>query len=176
MRGTDGANTTTPLDSTQTQASAAAAIAEADLVTASMITGGNVKLAQRTIDDETPLRFVWPTNDATVTVERSINSAAFTAATGTATFFRTEGTKHWYILSYNAADREVGIVRYRLTDGSVTRFMTLQVLPPVALDATQTQAAAAAAITAADVATKTKQDETIDLIKAGELRQDVRAV
>ena len=134
MRGTDGANTTTPLDSTQTQASAAAAIVEADLVTASMITGGNVKLAQRTTDDETPLRFVWPTNDATVTVERSINSAAFTAATGTATFFRTEGTKHWYILSYNAADREVGIVRYRLTDGDITRFMTLQVLGDVSVD------------------------------------------
>jgi len=44
------------------------------------------------------------------------------------------------------------------------------------LDATQTQAAAAAAITAADVATKTKQDETIDLIKAGELDQDVKVV
>ena len=65
MRGTDSANTTAPLDATQTQTAAAAAITAADLATASMITGGNVESAKRAIDDETPLRFVWPTPNET---------------------------------------------------------------------------------------------------------------
>jgi len=46
----------------------------------------------------------------------------------------------------------------------------------VPLDSTQTQAAAAAAILAADVANETKQNEIIDLIKAGELDQDVKVI
>jgi hypothetical protein len=133
MRGTDNAllasSYTAPLNSTQTQQAAADAIQDADLVTASMVTGGSVKSAKRTIDDETPLRFVWPTDDATITVERSINSAAYEAASGTVTFFRTEGVHHWYKLSYNAADRALGVVRYRLNDGVTTRYMTLQVEP-----------------------------------------------
>ena len=78
--------------------------------------------------DETPIRFVWPTDDATITVRRSINAGAYEAASGTVSFFRTEGNEHWYILAYNAADRAAGIVRYEFTDGVVTRFVSLNVV------------------------------------------------
>jgi hypothetical protein len=161
-----GANTATPLDAMQTQAAAAAAIEESDLVTTAMITGGNVKPSVRTIDDLTPIRFVWPTPNETITVERSINASNFTAASGTVSFFRTEGNEHWYKLSYDSADREIGVVRYKLTDGTITRYTTLQV----------ESNSASAAIIAADVATKTKQDEIIGMINAGELGQDIKAI
>jgi len=115
------------------------------------IAGTCASLATRTIDDETPLRFVWPTANETIIVERSINDAAFEAADGTATFFRTEGLQHWYTLSYNVDDREVGIVRYRLTQGSVVKFMTLQVLGDVSVDVS-------------GLATLAKQDEILGAI------------
>jgi hypothetical protein len=91
------------------------------------VTSGTIDPATRSIDDTTPLRFAWPTSGETITVERSINSGAFAAADGAVTFFRTEGTEHWYLLAYDADDRAVGVVRYRLTDGTITRYMTLQV-------------------------------------------------
>ena len=103
---------------------------------AAWVTGGGggggggtcASLAVRTIDDETPLRFTWPTPSETITVERSVNAGAFEAAAGAVTFFRTEGLQHFYKLAYDAADRAIGIVRYRLNDGTDTLFMTLQVL------------------------------------------------
>jgi hypothetical protein len=91
------------------------------------VTSGTIDPATRSIDDTTPLRFAWPTSGETITVERSINSGAFAAADGAVTFFRTEGAEHWYLLAYDADDRAVGVVRYRLTDGTITRYMTLQV-------------------------------------------------
>jgi hypothetical protein len=130
-----GANTVAPLNSAQTQSAAAAAISDADLVTTSMLAGGNVKPSVRAVDDTTPVRFIWPTSGETITVERSINAGAFEAATGTISFFRTEGTDHWYKLAYNVADRAIGIVRYKLTDGTITRYLTLQVEPAGGLDA-----------------------------------------
>jgi hypothetical protein len=144
MRGTDSANTTAPLTSEQTQNAAAAALTAYDPPTRteatsdkdavlSAISGAKStpdKIAVRSSDDTTPVRFAWPTSGETITVERSLNNAAYEAATGTVAFFRTEGTEHWYTLSYNAADRAVGVVRYRLTDGTITRYVTLRVELP----------------------------------------------
>jgi hypothetical protein len=135
-------------------------------VVPSDITTGNIKPVSRTLDDETPIRFVWPTDDATITAERSMNAGVYEATSGIVSFFRTEGNEHWYKLSYNAADREIGVVRYKLTDGTITRYVTLQV----------EYNSATTAIAEADVATKTKQDETIDLINAGKLRQDIKVI
>jgi hypothetical protein len=144
MRGTDGANTTAPLTSEQTQTAAAAALTAYDPPTRteatadkdavlSAISGAKStpdKIAVRSSDDTTPVRFAWPTSGETITVERSLNNAAYEAATGTVSFFRTEGTEHWYTLAYNAADRAVGVVRYRLNDGTITRYVTLRVELP----------------------------------------------
>jgi len=144
MRGTDSANTTTPLTSEQTQTAAAAALTAYDPPTRteatadkdavlSAISGAKStpdKIAVRSSDDTTPVRFAWPTSGETITVERSLNNAAYEAATGTVAFFRTEGTEHWYTLAYNAADRAVGVVRYRLNDGTITRYVTLRVELP----------------------------------------------
>jgi hypothetical protein len=133
-----------PLTSEQTQTAAAAALTAYDPPTRteatsdkdavlSAISGAKStpdKIAVRSSDDTTPVRFAWPTSGETITVERSLNNAAYEAATGTVSFFRTEGTEHWYTLSYNAADRAVGVVRYRLNDGTITRYVTLRVELP----------------------------------------------
>jgi hypothetical protein len=148
------ASYTAPLTSEQTQTAAAAALTAYDPPTRteatadkdavlSAISGAKStpdKIAVRSIDDTTPVRFAWPTSGETITVERSLNNAAYEAATGTVSFFRTEGTEHWYTLSYNAADRAVGVVRYRLTDGTITRYVTLRVELPT-LTATQVRGA-----------------------------------
>jgi hypothetical protein len=138
------ASYTAPLTSEQTQTAAAAALTAYDPPTRteatadkdavlSAISGAKStpdKIAVRSSDDTTPVRFAWPTSGETITVERSLNNAAYEAATGTVAFFRTEGTEHWYTLSYNAADRAVGVVRYRLNDGTITRYVTLRVELP----------------------------------------------
>jgi len=214
-----GANTATPLDTSQTRQAVADEIALANLVTNDDLIDSSEMTAVRNVDDLTPLRFAWPTDDATITVERSINSGAFEAATGTISFFRTEGTDNWYILSYNAADRALGIVRYKLTDGVRTRYVSLQVKPKGGLSEVETRGAVGLATANLDtqlagidnrtsnlpnnpaavedvqvtvnptelgsasveairdrLATEDKQDEIIDLIKAGELDQDVKVV
>jgi hypothetical protein len=138
------ASYTAPLTSEQTQNAAAAALTGYDPPTRTEATSDKDavlsaisaakstpdKIAVRSSDDTTPVRFAWPTSGETITVERSLNNAAYEAATGTVAFFRTEGTEHWYTLAYNAADRAVGVVRYRLTDGTITRYVTLRVELP----------------------------------------------
>jgi hypothetical protein len=84
----------------------------------------------RSIDDNLPISFLWPTADATFVVRRSINDAAFEAASGTVgAALRQEGTRWRYQLSYNAADRPVaeGKAQYELTAGGVTRYLSLRV-------------------------------------------------
>jgi len=214
-----GANTVTPLSTAQTRQAVEDEIVAANLVTNDDLIDSSEMTATRNVDDLTPIRFAWPTDDATITVERSINSGAFEVATGTVSFFRTEGTDNWYILSYNAADRALGFVRYKLTDGVRTRYVSLQVKPKGGLSEVETRGAVGLATANIDtqlaginnktsnlpnnpaavddvqvtinptelgsgsvdairngLATETKQDETIDLIKAGELDQDVKVV
>ncbi len=93
-----------------------------------VISGSPMQPVVRSVSDITPIRFVWPSSTASITVERSINSGSFVSAAGTVSFFRTEGSDHWYTFSYSAVDRALGIVRYKLNDGTITRYITLQVV------------------------------------------------
>jgi hypothetical protein len=84
----------------------------------------------RSINDNLPISFLWPTADATFVVRRSINDAVFEAASGTVgTALRQEGSRWRYQLSYNAADRPAaeGKAQYELTAGGRTRFVELRV-------------------------------------------------
>jgi hypothetical protein len=96
---------------------------------------------ERNISDTKPITFNWPTDNATITAQRSIDNANYVATNGTITFLRTESGKHFYFLTYNAADRPAteGTVRYMLTDGTYIRYISLRisganvVVPPTLL-------------------------------------------
>ena len=92
------------------------------------VMNNGIPAALRNLADTTPIRFTWPTGSATITAERSINGGAFAATTGTVSYLGQEGAEHWYTLSYNAADRAVGIVRYRFTAGAGWRYLPLLTL------------------------------------------------
>ena len=99
---------------------------------------------ERSIDDEKEITFSWPVSGATITAEKSINNGAYSAVTGAIAFLRTDGTKHFYTLAYNANDRltEECVVRYKLTDGTNTKYFNLQIngISPLSLDATSKNA------------------------------------
>ena len=65
---------------------------------------------------------------ATITSEVSIDNAAYVATVGVVTFLRTEGSLHYYALSFNASDRPAadGTARYKFTDGTFTQYLTLR--------------------------------------------------
>jgi hypothetical protein len=175
MRGTDSANTIAPLDATQTQQAAAAAITQAGLLTGNLANGSLAK----TVRDSKSADVLFEGQIVTAgSQSATLNGDATTVCVGQAITIGEEGdierqtrwvtafdpgTKivtldmPWCVIPDNGANYQIKVLRRSINE-------------------TQTQAAAAAAITAADVATKTKQDETIDLIKAGELDQDVKVV
>jgi hypothetical protein len=137
-----------PLDATQTQSSVEAAIIANSTISNldSMIedvsgnrftkkaleqTSGGLQAypgLKRSVSDDTAINFVWPTID-TITAEKSFNGGSYSAIAGSITFLRTENDENWYSLSYNSSDRpiEEGTVRYKLTDGDVTKFLNLYV-------------------------------------------------
>jgi len=59
----------------------------------------------------------------------SIDQGAYAAVTGAISFLRTESSKHYYTLAFNAADRPSaeGVARYKLDDGTYTRYFNLRV-------------------------------------------------
>jgi len=83
---------------------------------------------KRSLSDDTAINFVWPTID-TITAEKSFNGGSYSAISGSITFLRTENDENWYSLSYNYSDRptQEGTVRYKLTDGDVTKFLNVYV-------------------------------------------------
>ena len=84
---------------------------------------------ERSVADTKPITFEWPVTGATITVTRSIDNASYVAAAGVAAFLRTRLGKHYYTLSYNAADRPTteGQVVYGLTDGTYALDLVLRV-------------------------------------------------
>ena len=91
-------------------------------------TGSNDPL-ERSPEDTNDIAFQWPVSGATITAEVSIDNAAYAATTGTVSYLRAEGSKYYYVLAYNAADRPAteGTARYKLDDGTYTRYITLRV-------------------------------------------------
>ncbi len=85
---------------------------------------------ERSIDDTKAITFSWPVSGATITAEKSIDNGNYSAVTGAITFLRTELGRHYYTLAYNADDRvvEEATVRYKLVDGTYTKFINLRVV------------------------------------------------
>ena len=84
---------------------------------------------ERSPTDTNPITFSFPTFGAEITGQVSKNNAAYAACVGAFAFLRTEDSKHWYTLAFNAADRPAaeGTARYVFTDGIDTVYVTLRV-------------------------------------------------
>lgn len=84
---------------------------------------------ERSPNDTKAIAFSWPVSGATITADVSLDNAAYAACTGTVSFLRTEGSSHYYSLSYHADDRPTaeGTARYQLDDGTYTQYFTLRV-------------------------------------------------
>jgi hypothetical protein len=89
-------------------------------------------ITERSSDDDNDLTFSWPNSTDTITAEVSIDNAAYVATTGTISYLRQEGTKHYFVLSYNALDRpsEEGTARYKFSSVNHTMYATLRVTQP----------------------------------------------
>lgn len=87
---------------------------------------------ERSIDDEKSITFSWPVSGATITGEKSIDNGAYSAVAGGISFLRTESGRHYYTLAYHASDRvnEESTIRYKMTDGTYTRYFNLRLVPP----------------------------------------------
>ena len=84
----------------------------------------------RDVSDQNVINFYWPLPSATVTGTKVINGGTSAAISGAINYVGTLGTFYEYSLAYNASDRPTasGVVRYTLTDGTNTRFMSLQLI------------------------------------------------
>jgi hypothetical protein len=97
-----------------------------------ILSAGGIQSTSGPIDrpssDTTSVTFSWPVSGATITSEVSIDNAAYVATVGVVTFLRTEGSLHYYALSFNASDRPAadGTARYKFTDGTFTQYLTLR--------------------------------------------------
>ena len=87
---------------------------------------------ERSIDDEKSITFSWPVSGATISGEKSVDNGTYSAVAGGISFLRTESGRHYYTLAYNAADRvnEESTIRYKMTDGTYTRYFNLRLVPP----------------------------------------------
>ena len=122
-----------------------------------LLNSGPQTTAERSSSDAKSLTLQWPVSGATITGTVSLDNAAYGAVAGAITFLRTENGKHYYSLAYAAADRPTaeGTARYLLVDGTYTKTFTLRVVAPP-LSSVQTQSAAGAAITSAELATSSQ--------------------
>ena len=93
------------------------------------VSGSTAPTVERSPTDTKVLTFAWPVSGATITATVSKDNGSYAATVGTVTFLRTEGGKHFYQLSYNAADRPTseGTARYKFVDGTYTRYVNLRV-------------------------------------------------
>jgi hypothetical protein len=91
--------------------------------------GGVYSTVVRSSFDTSVVTFVWPVTGATITGEVSIDNGAYTAVAGTLAFLRSDGDRHLYTLTHDAADRPTseGTARYKLTDGTYTKYVNLRV-------------------------------------------------
>lgn len=127
MRGTDGANTIAP--ATPTNVTNAQSSIEAEIALISGLVLSPAPTVERVLGDTDAIRFSWPADGATITGEVSKAGGTYAAVTGAISQRADESGVYWYQLAYNAADRQLGSVRYKFTDGTYTRFVNLLVNP-----------------------------------------------
>lgn len=96
------------------------------------ITSGGTSSIERSVSDTDSIRFSWPVAGATITAQKSMNNEEYVNTVGTISFVRTESDKHYYSLSYDPADRDTveSSIRYKLTDGTYTKYFNLRLVPP----------------------------------------------
>lgn len=82
---------------------------------------------QRTLEDNKDITFSWPVSGAVITGQKSIDNGAYSNISGAISFLRTESGRHYYVLTYNSADRvnEEAVIRYKMTDGIYTKYFNL---------------------------------------------------
>ena len=139
-----GANTTTPptaaANATAVRSELATELARIDVNLSSLLSTTHYdnsltvqpySIVERSTNDTNSITFSWPVSGATITGEKSINNGAYSAVAGAITFLRTESNRHYYALAYNASDRATteSSVRYKMTDGTYTKYFNLHVVP-----------------------------------------------
>ena len=75
----------------------------------------------RSVNDENPVEFLWPTNPASITGEVQFTSGgSLTAVTGSITYITSYGTRYLWRLPYSADNKPdgEGFARFRLTDSN----------------------------------------------------------
>ena len=89
----------------------------------------NPTIVSRSTNDANPITFSWPVLGATITGTVSLNTANYVNVTGAISYSRTEGSKYYYKIAHNSADRTTaeGTARYAFTDGTYTRYATLRI-------------------------------------------------
>ena len=89
----------------------------------------NATIVSRSTNDANAITFSWPVSGATITGTVSLNTANYVNVTGAISYSRTEGSKYYYKIAYNSADRTSaeGTARYAFTDGTYTRYATLRI-------------------------------------------------
>lgn len=93
-------------------------------------------IVRRSTSDQSPIRFVWPAAGAAISADRQKADGSYEPTAGPVEFFATEAGEHWYVLSYDAADRPEGdgTIRYRFTSGGVTKYLFLHQFSAGSLD------------------------------------------
>ena len=95
---------------------------------------GSTDIIERSLTDTNPITFSWFVTGATITGQVSINNASYADVQGAFEFLRTDDPNiHLYTLAFDADDRpnNEGTARYKLTDGTYTRYINLRTLPNV---------------------------------------------
>lgn len=111
------------------------------------VVGNNVTITQyqadllyfqpvvRSVDDDKAISFLWPLSGRSFSSStKVIDQGSSSAITGAITELGGVGNKYEYSIAYNVADRptEEGTVRYTLTDGTNTRYLTLRIEKAIA--------------------------------------------
>ena len=91
------------------------------------------RVVERSLSDTNAITFAWPVSGATITATRSIDNGTYGAVQGAIAFLRTESSKHYYTLAFDADDRPAaeGQVRYKFEDGTYTRYVVVRVVSQV---------------------------------------------
>jgi hypothetical protein len=174
-----GANTTTPLNSTQTQQAAADAITQAGLLIGNLAAGSLAK----TVRDSKNADVLFEGQIVTAgSQSATLNGDATTVCVGQAITIGEEGDierQTRWVVAFDPATKVVTLDSPWCVvppDGSDYQIKVLR----RSINETQTQQAAAAAITASitaeEMAIFAKQEEIILAIQSGELGQDVKSV
>ncbi len=116
----------------------------------------------RDIEDAQPIFFYWPYGSGkSLTGQKSLNGGALASLSGTITDSGVEQTasgKYRYRISYNAADRAIGSVAYKIVDSadaSKVGVLSITFLPAASTGS----------------ATEAKQDYIISLLSSGQVDQ-----